>query len=50
MKEFTMVGIHVHLGTVWVKEGGSMSGEVEKDKAISQRILNGMTRNVNIIL
>lgn len=45
-----MVGIHVHLSTVWVKEGGSMSGEVEKEKAISERTLNDMTRNVNIIL
>ena len=28
----------------------SMSGEVEKEKAISERTLNDMTRNVNIIL
>lgn len=50
MKEFNMVGIHVHLGTEWVKEGRCMSGEVEKEKAISERTLNDMTRNVNIIL
>lgn len=30
MKEFDIAGIHVHLGTVWVTGGKSMSGEKVK--------------------